>query len=355
MTAQSPKTQKLIDELGRRRTMQRSRPSGLTLVELLVAIFIASLLCAVSLSAVNGSRESARRLQCANNLRQIGTALSSFQSVHGSFPAGARPDRHSYPAALAALGPLSVHYQLLPYIEQTAAFNNINTLIDGPAEASVNVTIAHMRLSIFMCPSDFNAFEPGNDYRATVGCEPFEFDRSTPSTGGGGAFAGLSQHSPASFSDGLAATVGFSERVSGGGSATRFAPTRDIWFSGIAALLPEINNDNMLEACASLTSVPPLFWAKAGASWMAGRYADTLYNHVAPPNWNGSDCSADFPFGEPGAISGGAISARSFHVGGVNILFMDGSVDFARQSVDLRTWRARATRAGGEVVTADVH
>jgi prepilin-type processing-associated H-X9-DG protein len=85
-----------------------------------------------------------------------------------------------------------------------------------------------------------------------------------------------------------------------------------------------------------------------GFSW----YIATLYNHVAPPNWRGWDCGVgtslmDVPFDH------GIISARSAHPGGVNVLFGDGSVKFVKDSVNLVTWRAIGTRAGGEAVSSD--
>ena len=139
------------------------------------------------------------------------------------------------------------------------------------------------------------------------------------------------------------------ERVTGGGRPSTFQRTRDIWYSGISNLIPIIDNDSMLKACAAGILGEPLFWSDAGSSWVAGRYGDTLYNHVCPVNWIGSDCSADLPLSDPGTISGGAISARSFHPGGLNLLRMDGSVRFQMQSIGLGVWRALATRGGAEV------
>ena len=109
----------------------------------------------------------------------------------------------------------------------------------------------------------------------------------------------------------------------------------------------------MMAICDALRDEPGRFWPTAGASWSAGRYTDTLYNHVAPPNCSGPDCSVDNPFGEPGDIGGGAITARSNHPGGVNLLLMDGSVRFLKQGIALPTWRAPASRAGGDSATID--
>jgi prepilin-type processing-associated H-X9-DG protein len=77
-----------------------------------------------------------------------------------------------------------------------------------------------------------------------------------------------------------------------------------------------------------------------------------MYNHVAPPNWKGFDCGlgssiVDVP------SEHAVMSARSAHPGGANVLFGDGSVKFVKDSIDLRTWRAIGSRAGGETVSAD--
>ncbi len=73
---------------------------------------------------------------------------------------------------------------------------------------------------------------------------------------------------------------------------------------------------------------------EAGHSWIIARLEDTLYNHVAPPNWSGTDCGADGAPGTPNSLSTvGAFSARAFHSGGVNMLLMDGSSRFVRSNV----------------------
>ena len=84
-----------------------------------------------------------------------------------------------------------------------------------------------------------------------------------------------------------------------------------------------------------------------GAGWWDGNYLNTLYNHHAAPNADTVDCVT---YHNPGWKA-----ARSLHPGGVNALFCDGHVAFARDSIALSVWRALATRAGGEVVPADAY
>ena len=82
-----------------------------------------------------------------------------------------------------------------------------------------------------------------------------------------------------------------------------------------------------------------------GSSWWDGNYQNALYNHYLPPNATRPDCIV---YHNPGWKA-----ARSFHPGGVNLLYCDGHVAFAKNSVNLGVWRAVSTRAGGEVISAD--
>jgi len=109
----------------------------------------------------------------------------------------------------------------------------------------------------------------------------------------------------------------------------------------------------MAASCRSLTNPTPIAATNLGNTWIAGRFDDTTYNHVYPPNDAASDCSAEPQSGGAGAIMVAAVSARSAHSGGVNAMMLDGSVRFVKDGIAIKTWRAIATRNGGEVITAD--
>lgn len=333
--------------------MQADRRRGraaFTLIEIVVVLAVIVLLVALLLPAVMGARESARRVRCLNNLKQIGVALGNHATQHGRFPSGIDPDRPDGRPGRHSSMVLSPQVRLLPFLEQTTLFNSLNLEVpqrvtDIPSNATAISTV----VEVFLCPSDPVRTGPGNSYRACVGTKPHEMDSEDP-PGGGGAFPGLHETTPAEFTDGLSQTAGFSERLRGR-DRDRFDPRRDIWFSGIGAVAPPRDGDEMIAACERLRPPPADFWSRSGSQWCVGRYADTLYNHVAPPNWAHSDCNVNTPFGRPGDMSGGAITARSWHPSGIHVLLMDGSTRFAREGIDLAIWRALATRAGSEPIT----
>jgi len=326
-------------------------------VEVLVVLAIIGLLAALILPAVQSSLQASRRAACANNLHQIGLALNAHHEANGHFPHGIRPNGMMPGGHLfAGPSPLSAHSQLLPYLEQSSLYNSINiftglafgtdipTIANGPE----NRTSSDVSLTVFLCPSDARVRE-GTNYRACTGPAPFIHDGKQP-PGGGGVFPGLASTSARDLLDGSSHTAGFGERVQGWGASGDFNPGRDIWFSGVIELSRPSDADDMRDACGVTLTATPKFWPTSGSRWAIGGLADTLYNHVAPPNWTSADCSAGTEVLSGSAVTGGAVSARSGHPGGVNLLLMDGSVRFVKQSIAVPTWRALASRNGRDSV-----
>ena len=126
---------------------EKPRLVGFTLIELLVTIAIISVLIALLLPAVQAAREAARRIQCTNNLKQMGLGLSNYEGITGAFPpsniAGTVGGAFSYNG-------FSVHARILPFMEQGVAFNSIN--FSFTHRTTQNSTVVGLALHVFSLP-----------------------------------------------------------------------------------------------------------------------------------------------------------------------------------------------------------
>src|ERR1700733_4001821 len=131
---------------------------ALTQIELLVVIAIIAVLIALLLPAVQAAREAARRIQCTNNLKQIGLGIHNYVSTYNVFPVGSFLGRTNL-AALINKGDWSAHARMLSYLEQSTLFNAANFSLvnhndDGNrAGLFANQTVCVTRLNAFLCPS----------------------------------------------------------------------------------------------------------------------------------------------------------------------------------------------------------
>ena len=357
------------------------RRRGFTLIELLVVIAIIAVLIALLLPAVQSAREAARRAQCTNNLKQIGLAIHNYVESNGSVP----PTGGYYTAANNVWQRHSMKTRILPFMEQNAAMNAINfdvspvkpsTSAGYPVGRLINGTAGAIQINSFLCPSDPN---PGNtglnqasgstmSFAVGVSNYPNNVGTNRAYTGGringpayyigGSAHSAATSDSPAdvgapatiaSITDGLSNTVIFSEWVKGSSGGNQ--PGLNLLWYEAAGIGTSGSNEADYQICLKTVSVNP--WDYKGEYWMSGDVGrGGGYHHIAPPN--SKSCKADRSFSD-GWNSGWLISASSFHSGGVNAAFCDGSVKFIKNSINRETWRALGTMNGGEVISSDAY
>lgn len=155
----------------------QSQRNGLTLIELLVVVSIIGLLAVLIVPAIQSSREASRKMECSNHLKQMGLALAGFQAANRSFPTlgtGIQKQNGNY----VGNGSLSLHFQLLPFMEQKVLFDSINyqpniDVATNSYDHIVNRTALKTRLNTFLCPSDRSFDAPGNNYRGNIGPNPY--------------------------------------------------------------------------------------------------------------------------------------------------------------------------------------
>lgn len=314
--------------------MQRNRFSAFTLVELLVVIAIIGILVALLLPAVQAARESARRTECVNKLKQWSIAMHLHHDTHGKLPIGARGSRSdiSIPRQTWVM-------KLWPFIEQTAldaAMDPEGSLDDPPFNIRGTLDgLGGVDVPLYRCPSDPNG-EPittgdrhrrrGN-YVVNWGQVPF-----------GGSYVPIYGPGVAPF------------RHRGGKTTDPRATSFNQITDGTS------NTMLMSEVLMGQTTLDQ--------DWRGDILNDEgvfRFQTINTPNTSAADLIADgyfldtgdplMPVADATRYNVQQAAARSRHPGGVNVSFCDGSVDFFNNDVALSAWQAMGTMNGGEVVT----
>jgi prepilin-type processing-associated H-X9-DG protein len=326
------------------------------LIELLVVIAIIAVLIALLLPAVQSAREAARRIQCTNNLKQIGLALHNYESIAGAFP------------MIGIIAPgtpnpwvgWSGQARILPLLEQGPMYSSINFSL--PYSTPDNYTVASQSISSFLCPSEiqtqptppnafFNTPKGVANYGLNVG-DWFVYQTGGPPSRG--AFAPNISRRFSNFTDGTSNTMFATENKVRQPCYLCFAPLSQI---NNPAVIPDPN--------ANPFTVAPEYGGSCGmvaqshTAWVDGNAQESGITTAWPPNKVilGTMQEGDLDLTGPPFFIGGptfaAITARSFHPGGVNVLRADGSVGFTKSTVAGAIWRALGTIAGNEVISAD--
>lgn len=325
---------------------------GFTLVELLVVIAIIGVLVGLLLPAVQAAREAARRMSCSNNLKQLGLALHNYHDTFGKFPPS------GFYSRTVTGGGWSAQARLLPQLEQA----NLQQLIDWNLPYGVQGLVTRTRVPTLQCPSEIRD-EPRLDPSATdptfthyplnYGVNMGEWFIYNPQNnqGGTGVFYPNSTLNMGSLIDGTSNTLAFAE---------------------VKAYTPYMRDGGNPSAAGVATPSQPANVAALGGSfktdsghteWVDARIHQSGFTTTFSPNTTvpfesgGKIYDLDFNSSREGrsltGITYASVTSRSYHTGGVEVGLCDGSVRFMSQSINLQTWRALGSRAGGEVVQLD--
>jgi prepilin-type N-terminal cleavage/methylation domain-containing protein len=310
---------------------------GFTLIELLVVIAIIAVLIALLLPAVQQARESARRTQCKNNLKQYGLAIHNYQDIHQLFPIGGAGGigAPSYPL-------VGFQVRLLPYVDQAAIYTQLNFSIDAPNQILSDGKVAHAHgVPMYRCPSDTSPLMEATNwvtgsYDGSMGSQGNVSDGGAPGTktaSGCNDFQGFALKVTPNNADSLD-----SNQVSGVFNR-----------AGMSVNLKDItdgtsNTIAMGEILSRCIDHDGNWWAVNGAgnahaSTIVPINTTTTCDNTptttpcqSPRNWN-------YSWG-----------FRSQHVGGSHFLLSDGAVRFLSQNLNHQTYQYLGGRADGKAI-----
>jgi prepilin-type N-terminal cleavage/methylation domain-containing protein len=330
-----------------RRLSHRQR--AFTLVELLVAMAIIGILVALLLPAVQNARESSRRTECKNNLKQIGLALHSYVDAFTTFPPGSV---RRYVGTFPPMGgswqtsQLSWMTRILPYLDQKSVHKQINWSQEPGDQGTPHTSLRATKLHMFRCPSDGRAGSSathavtnyvtciGHTTDASEGFIPPPSGVPTPSTQNGeGVMLINSYTSIAHIRDGTSNTMVVSECKVNDPWVFRYQGDTAGYTACQTGTAPPITANN-----ATGGRGYSWFFAQANQAW--------TYSTRLPPNdmaTKNHECE--------NFTTTGVFAARSHHVGGVHVLTCDGAIRFVNDNLDRQVWKNVGTRASKEVVT----
>ncbi len=329
---------------------------GFTLIELLVVISIIGVLVALLLPAVQSAREASRRASCSNNLKQMGIAIYSYESATHLLPAAGESVKYGTmpPPTQFVDGP-SVFARLLPYMEQEQIFNAINFNLEYNNNTGGNVTAFSTSISIFLCPSASSINSGGHDTLdpkdtmiqkrgigygvVDYGATCFTEINPTGAAAAGNNYPATPLRNMATRSDGLLKQGYTSVAMVRDGMANTMAIAED---AGRDARF----TSEYQETSSNVPAGYRRFWRWGEPANSIG-VSGVVNNKTRPMN----DQTPYANTCPPGCIGAGANDEIfSWHPGGANVLFGDGSVKYVKEGVNPIVLRGLVTAQGREVI-----
>ena len=327
------------------------RRRGFTIIELLVAAAVVAVLLALLVPAVQQAREASRRTRCRSNLRQLGLALHAYESSHGVFP----------PSKIGAIGSTigpcdadevevednrgscteyaSWTVMCLPMIDQASLSHLYDA--DQPWSSLTNRPVVRTRLDVFVCPTTPDSGRP--DSHHVLGAAPIDYGAvaeveqrlfidvfGVPDPGLESRLGALREkfaNPTRDIRDGLSSTIMLAECAGRPLAYVDGIPMNSAQFSAYA-------EDGIIENSGAYVADEGTGWADPDAALDISGVMDDGVTLYGPHLVNRLNVSGPY----------------SFHVGGAQFLFADGSVHFLSESVDAWLLVKLCTRAGGEVV-----
>jgi prepilin-type N-terminal cleavage/methylation domain-containing protein/prepilin-type processing-associated H-X9-DG protein len=311
------------------------RSRGFTLIELLVVIAIIAVLIGLLLPAVQAAREAARRAQCVNNLKQLALAAANYEGTFGAYPPGNIYNRCGCPYADDGVSPFLI---MANFWEQTTAYNATNFNYAGMS--APNVTIGAIAVSTLLCPSDPTSSKPD----VLSGYYYFQTQNFPPQWGSAPQYH--------TYYGGVAGPWNSAGSLFDAGGNPIPDPLQLPAARGVIVDQGNISIASVTDGTSNtmiFTENGQGFLKSVGLgstdshNWNEGDPITNLIDALLPPNWtrNYNFNSAPYPYGLLLALLFGLNTASSYHPGGVNAAFCDGSVHFIKDTIN--TWQTTIT------------